>query len=53
VFDATLNDKKDKCEKMFSSLNIVLKPDEKVRSRAGQLCCEGGALRLVPRTVDL
>jgi len=29
VFDATLNDKKDKCEKMFSSLNIVLKPDEK------------------------
>jgi elongation factor 2 len=46
VFDATLNDKKDKCEKMFASLNIVLKPDEKVRFACGRLCCSGEGQRV-------
>jgi len=35
VFDATLNDKKDKLEKMYSSLGIVLKSEDKVRASAG------------------
>ena len=34
MFDATLNDKNEKVEKMLQSLNIVLKPEDRVSGRA-------------------
>ena len=49
VYDATLNDKMDKVEKMLTSLNIVLKPEDKVR-RLAAACCAASLSQLSPRT---
>jgi hypothetical protein len=50
MFDATLNDKAEKVEKMLSSLNIVLKPEDRVRGEGGRAAAPRAASRLCTPT---